>query len=292
MQILVSLFERVPRSWIHMFSTLRGKSPRFKAMTDWLPDLLRNREGRIQKGLGHGLYFNGGESAVGFLLGVHDVDVQSAIAGYLSPGMTAFDIGANVGFTALLAARRVGPNGRVICFEPLADNADKIIHNARLNGFGFIEVQRVALSQHDGEAEFLLSKSPTWGRLATAGAAPKQTGLVRVAVRSLDSLFLQDGLPKPDFLKIDVEGAEADVLEGGRNLLTVARPILVVELHHTYERVAEVLRGLDYVVRPLTTNGQLESTNGEFQLLAYPRERSDAETTWRELFLGKNRASA
>jgi FkbM family methyltransferase len=287
MGTLLALLDRVPRSWIRAAGNMRGRSAGLKAVTDWLPDLLRNRDGTIQRGLGRGLRFNGGSSAVGFVLGTHDLEVQNALARFLSPGMTAFDIGANVGFTALLAARQVAPDGRVVCFEPLPDNIQRIVHNASLNAFSFVEVKPIALSRDNGEAEFFLSEAPTWGRLAQAGPAPKQSGIVRVPVRSLDSLYINDALPKPHFIKMDVEGAEADVLTGGRALLAAARPVMVIELHHTYDAVVAALEGLDYVVRPLTATGTVASTADEFQLLAYPRERSDAESTWKELTSGK-----
>src|SRR5262245_29606214 len=107
MGILLRLLDRAPASWIRAAGALRGRSSWFKRMTDWLPGMLRNREGRIQKGLGRGLRFNGANSAVGFLLGTHDLEVQYALSRLLRPGMTVYDVGANVGFTAVLAARRV-----------------------------------------------------------------------------------------------------------------------------------------------------------------------------------------
>jgi FkbM family methyltransferase len=256
-------------------------------MTDWAPALLRNREGRIQKGLGRGLLFNGANSAVGFLLGTHDVEVQYALSRLLQPGMTIYDAGANVGFTAVLAARRVGPEGRVVCFEPLPANAGQIRCNAALNDFTCVDVRLVALGREDGEAEFLLSESPTWGRLAQAGVAPRQSGSTRVPVRSLDSLAAGGDLAVPSFIKMDVEGAEADVLAGGRSLLAAARPVLVVELHHTYQAVLESLAGLDYTIRPLTATGAVASMDGEFQVLAYPRERLDAEAVWADVAAGR-----
>jgi FkbM family methyltransferase len=250
--------------------------------------MMRNREGRIQKGLGRGLRFNGGDSNVGFLLGTHDFDVQYAMDRLLQPGMVAYDIGANVGFTAVLAAKKVAPNGRVVCFEPLAINATKIHHNAALNGFGFVDVHEIALGTADGEAEFHLSSSPTWGRLASSGPAPQQSGVVRVPIRTLDSLIERDHVPPPQFIKMDVEGGEADVLRGARKLLATARPVMVIELHHTYDAVVAALEGLDYEVRPLTEVGEEPSSlQDEFQLLAYPRGRHDAAAVCVDLAAGK-----
>ena len=286
MGFLLSVFDRVPAAWIRSAGALRGKSTWVKSMTDWLPAMLRNREGRIQKGLGRGLRFNGANSAVGFLLGTHDLEVQGVLSRLLGPGMTSYDIGANVGFTALLAARQVGSTGRVISFEPLATNAAQIRHNAELNGFAQIDVRCVALGSDDGEAEFHVSAEPTWGRLALAGAAPRQSGVIRVPVRRLDSLVASEQLPAPQFIKMDVEGAEAAVLAGAKTLLGSARPILVVELHHTYPAVLDALAGLDYLVQPLTPSADVAG-NGEFQVLAYPRERSDVEPVLADGAAGK-----
>jgi FkbM family methyltransferase len=278
MGLLLNVLDHVPASWIRAAGAVRGKSRVIKRMTDWLPDMVRNHEGRIQKGLGRGLRFNGGESAVGFLLGTHDLEVQFAFHRLLQPGMVAYDIGANVGFTALLAAKQVGPTGQVFCFEPLADNAQRIQHNADLNGFCSISVRQLALGAEDGEAEFQCSDAPTWGRLAGAGAAPMAAASLKVPVRSLDSLVANDGLPMPEFIKMDVEGAEASVLRGSSTLLGRARPILVIELHHTYYDVAKALEGRNYTVHMLTPG--VTSIDDEFQLLAIPREKSELNQRW------------
>jgi FkbM family methyltransferase len=287
MGFFLDFVNRMPASWIRTAGAIRGKSRWIKKVTDWVPNILRNQEGTIQKGLGRGLRFNGGNSAVGFVLGTHDTEIQSAFSRLIQPGMTVYDIGANVGFTAMLAAKKVAPTGRVICFEPLAANAEQILRNAALNHFSFVEVRQMALGQTDGEAEFLLSDSPTWGRLAQAGAAPAQSGKLRVPVRSLDSLRANDQLPAVHFIKMDVEGAEADVLLGGKALLRSDRPVLVIELHHTYEAVMKAFEGLDYTVRPLTATGKVASTDDEFQILAYPNDRKDVDSVWVELASGK-----
>lgn len=287
MELPLRLFDYMPASWILAAGKLRGRHPWVKAGTDWLPSLLRNREGRIQKGLGRGLRFDVAHSAVGFLLGTHDLEVQYTLACLLRPGMTVYDIGANVGFIAVLAARQVSPGGKVVCFEPLVRNAEQIRCNAALNGFECIQIHRVALGGADGDADFLVSRSPTWGRLARAGATPLQSRVERVPVRSLDSLAADGEPPAPHLVKIDVEGAEAEVIFGGKGLFSRARPVLVVELHHTYRAVNAALAELDYTVRPLTLAGAVASTDGEFQILAYPRERADAEAVLNDLTAGK-----
>jgi FkbM family methyltransferase len=213
---------------------------------------------------------------VGFLLGTHDPEVQYAFFRLLQPGMTVYDIGANVGFTALLAAKQVSPGGRVICFEPLASNSDQIARNAELNGFHHLQIYRIALGSSDGEAKFLVSQSPTWGRLAHAGRAPLQSSVMRVPIRSLDSLSASEHLPPPHFVKIDVEGAEPEVILGGKKLLASARPVLVIELHHTYQAVLDALKGLNYNVRPLTRTRAVFTTDGEFQVIAAPCECIEA----------------
>lgn len=283
MSLLLRLLKLVPPSWIRAGIALRGRYPLVKRATNWLPDLLRNREGVIQSGLGRGLRFNGGNSAAGFILGTHDTIVQLALSRLLRPGATVYDVGANVGFTAVLAARCVGETGRVVAFEPLPNNAAQIRVNADLNGFARVQVHQVAVGDADGDAEFRVSAAPTWGRLAGAGATPEQCGTTRVPVCRLDTLVASGACPDPHFIKMDVEGAEAAALTGGRSVLTRAMPVMVIELHHTYQAVVGVLSGLDYVIRPLVPGGHLASTDGEFQVLVYPTGHTEGEALWAAL---------
>jgi FkbM family methyltransferase len=282
MGTLLDLMGRLPPSWVRAAGALRGRSRWLRRLTDWAPALLRGREGRIQHGPAKGLRFNPGRSAVGFLFGTHDPEVQAALSRLLKPGMTAFDVGANVGFTTVLAAKCISPGGRVVCFEPLAANAELIAHNAGLNGFAeCVEVRGEALGRADGEAEFSLSHSPTWGRLASAGATPQMSGSIRVPVRGLDSLWAAGAIPRPDVIKMDVEGAEADVIAGGRAFLAATRPVLLIELHHTNRAVVEAFDGLGYVLRILGSEAEVMSTDEEVQLIAYPTGRADAEAVWK-----------
>jgi FkbM family methyltransferase len=189
--------------------------------------------------------------------------------------MAVYDVGANVGFTSVLAARLVGAEGVVVCFEPLPANARQIEHNARLNHFAHIRVCFVALGKEDGEAEFVLSASPTWGRLATAGFTPEKVGTIRVPIRRLDTFVAEAALPAPDFIKVDVEGAEADVLAGAAQTLATARPVLMIETHGTNQAVADALATHDYQLHVLGRKVALRDAPREVQVLCLPAERTD-----------------
>lgn len=290
MKLMLNFFNLLPSSWIQAGANLRGKSPFVKRLTDWIPNMLRNRDGKIANGLGKGLRFNGGKSAVGFLLGTHDTDVQFAFSKLVSPGEVFYDMGANVGFTGVLAAKLVGPKGKVLCFEPMPENARQIQINADLNQFDWIKVFQVALGGEDGEAEFTTSNAPTWGRLSEVGATPSRSGVTKVPVKQLDSMVVRESLPLPQFIKMDVEGAEASVLNGARQTLEKSKPVMVIELHHTYKPVAEILTEMGYVIRPLVPGGKLASFDGEFQILVYQPGNKVCENFWNDILAGKKLA--
>jgi FkbM family methyltransferase len=274
MSLLVELIGRVPGSWIQRVGRWRGRWPWFKSMTNWLPSLLHGKQGVIRRGAGRGLRFQAGSSSVGFLLGTHDAIVQHALRVLLRPGMTVFDVGANVGFTAVLAARLVTATGLVVCFEPLPANARQIEHNAGLNGFTHVLVRQEALSDHDGEARFAVSASPTWGKLAASGPALQQVGEIQVRVGKLDSV-LAEGLPPPDLIKIDVEGAEVGLLAGAAKTLTGKRPVILMELHGTNREIAEALLQRDYGIRVLGSKTSVLEARWDSQIIAFPAERAD-----------------
>lgn len=157
------------------------------------------------------------------------------------PGDVVYDAGANLGLYARYLVSTLGA-GRVVAFEPVPDNRALLVENLRLGGIeDRVTVLPVALADEDGEAEFqvddMQSSSGTLSRV-TGGEAcvgRQNVGLgpltARVPVRRLDTLIGEAGLPLPDVLKIDVEGAEELLLRGAASLLRERSPRLLVELH-------------------------------------------------------------
>jgi FkbM family methyltransferase len=234
---------------------------------------LRFRDLEIQHGLGKGLRFNAGGSAAAYLLGTWQPSMQVALGILIEEGETFYDVGANVGFFSVIGARLAGPAGKVVCFEPVPDNFQQIRHNAILNGFSNIEVVETALGSVDAELPFWTSAEPTWGKLANTARVPDQlTGEIKVAVKRLDGILADTDLRAPRVIKVDVEGAELEVLEGALETLRAYRPRLLIELHGTNAEVAKFLSELDYKAVTLGERASIVDAHWNADVVAIPSD--------------------
>jgi FkbM family methyltransferase len=138
-------------------------------------------------------------------------------AGELAPGMTAIDLGANVGYYTVLFAEKVGPKGRVFAFEPAPENVELLERNVKLNGFEQVQVVPKACSDESGTIALHLSRAGKG--LHTIGAPGNANwDSVQVEMVRLDDVFPELAF-RVDFLKIDIEGAESRALRGMEALI-------------------------------------------------------------------------
>lgn len=213
----------------------------------------------IAAGPAEGLRFDAGPDTVRFEKGDYEYPVQQALASLARPGDVCYDVGANLGFFSILLGRLVGPTGIVHAFEPVPANVATIERNARLNDLGNVRVMRVALTRSDGEAELLLAQHVGGAVLADAGTPPDPAGQMTVATAAVDSLLERGELAPPQLVKIDVEGAEMDVLVGMELALREHAPIIVLEIDDATQReceskvstCCEFLESLGYRTEPL-----------------------------------------
>ncbi len=138
-------------------------------------------------------------------------------------------MGAHKGYVTLVAARRLGPQGRVYAFEPLRDNLLVLEKHLSWNGIQNVEVMPFALADFDGRERFGGSGSSWAGRLGEGDRV--------VEVRSAASLVECGLCLPPTFLKIDAEGAEVTILEGARPLLR-RTAVALVSTHSRRHREA------------------------------------------------------
>ena len=154
---------------------------------------------------------------------------------YLKPGMTAIDIGANLGVYALPMAKLVGPTGRVFAYEPASEPRTLLQRSGELNGAKNLEIVAAAVSDREGEAHLSFGASSELNTLT--GSAPGET----VRIVNLDAEDATRGWAAPDFIKIDAEGEEERILAGGKNFFVRHSPLVMLEIQ-AGERVNEALR--------------------------------------------------
>lgn len=191
---------------------------------------LQRRRSTMQQGVGRGLLFDPGASNPDYAIGSNEPAVQDLFARVIRPGMVVYDVGANVGFFTVIAARLTGAGGFVYAFEPDLDNARLVRANLAANDFNQALVVARAVGPTTGVATLQVARYS--GGHALVGAAPPPDKVHEVAVETvaLDDFLTQVGVLPPDLVKIDVEGLELPVLDGMERLLRAHRPSLLVEL--------------------------------------------------------------
>lgn len=187
------------------------------------------------------------------LVGHLDVPVQEAMRRTVPPGGVVYDIGANVGFFTVLAARMVGDGGRVLAFEPI-EAAATLAREAALRSdlADRVEVRTAAVGASSGTARMCsVAAGGIWSHMSTVREPhPLTIEEVDVPLVSLDDVIAA-GAPPPDVIKLDVEGAEGDVLRGAQRLLAEHGPTIVCELHDTNAEVADLLEAAGYTLEPI-----------------------------------------
>jgi FkbM family methyltransferase len=192
-------------------------------------------------------------------LGAYEPAKMKLAADLVKAGDTVFDIGAHVGVYSLLFSECVGPAGRVVAFEPLRQNVEFLRAHLRLNEVSNVQVVEAAVCDRTGPAAFDESVDTSTGHLSVSGR-------LRVMATTVDEFGRQSGLV-PRLVKMDVEGAEADVLSGSQNTLQTARPIVLLATHGgTVRRACEdLLRRAEYRVVSIP-----KASVSSDELLAWP----------------------
>ena len=169
------------------------------------------------------------------------------LAGAVRPGGVFVDVGANVGwFSMTVAAHR--PSSTVWAVEPLPATADRLAENIAAAELARVVIHRVLLGAADGTAELVATVDPAFAHVSGAGRSRTgtQPGTVTCPATTLDRLWEDAGRPRVDAVKVDVEGAELEVLAGAGVLLRSCRPLLVVEAPTATHREA-----LDRATEPM-----------------------------------------
>ena len=212
-------------------------------------------------------------SNLSMLFGRYEPQVVSVLLSISDPIRVAYDIGAHVGFITLVLAECVSSDGKVFAFEPAPENIAVMQQLIVENGLQHkVSLIPIALADENGEQNLINWKSSSMYFLESAlnGQKACDCSSINITTCTLDSFVFEQLNPSPELIKIDVEGAEALVIQGGLRTLNVYSPKLIIEIHgpNNAQKTWSLLRRFDYSWNRLTANGQ-EEVSSEEELLSF-----------------------
>jgi FkbM family methyltransferase len=228
---------------------------------DALRFLTRNLRMRIRRGPCQGLLWSL-PTRIKFLRGDYEGRLAEFVAAALRKDDVFWDVGAHFGYYSLLASRAAA-DGQCHAFEPSERNLWYLRHHVQWNRLENVTVHPFALCAHDGTADFGSGRGTGSGRVKLEGMPH---GGCPVLVRSIDSLVVGQQCAAPTFLKIDVQGAEAEVLRGGKATLAGRVGVVCVATHNrhvagVHDQCRAILVDLGYEVRSFPRQQYLVATS-------------------------------
>ncbi|HCP00507.1 MAG: hypothetical protein CL573_05415 [Alphaproteobacteria bacterium] len=200
------------------------------------------------------------------LFGTREVDHKILLEQIAKSGMTVFDIGANIGYYALMELGLIGPNGRMLAIEPSPSNIALLHRNLALNNEGDrITVLEGAVSDKTGLESFHLSTHSNLGTFHADGSAAHMLSGEQITVHTYTVPELADEYGAPDLIRMDVEGHEVEVIAGMLDAIRAEqiRPTIIFETHlsrysaeHNMTRVLEELFTCGYSVSRAASSWQ------------------------------------
>lgn len=152
------------------------------------------------------------------------------IRNYIKPGMKVIDIGANYGLYALNIAKIIGPTGKLWAFEPTNGTATCLKNSINENKFNNVDLIQAGLSNNIGEAKLFISRNSELNSLTQTDSSGGECENIRLL--TLDHCQQEYQWQDIDFVKLDAEGEEDNILIGGEHFLSLMSPLIMYELKH------------------------------------------------------------
>jgi FkbM family methyltransferase len=228
-----------------------------------------------------------------FFFGTYDEPLTAWIKANVTEGSVCWDVGAGIGWIALLLGRVVGPKGHVDAFEAFSPNFQQLLSNVELNEYEWVRPYNVGICDQNRTLWFSPPSDKANCPRNNSGLGYVSPGnhscAVPIAGRSLDFHADITGLMSLDFIKIDVEGSEVAALRGGEKTIRRFRPKIAVEYNQeTLMRLGASVNELDDLLDDLgyerfVFRGKLErlaleremqgcDCNSSFNVYCYPRQ--------------------
>ena len=165
-----------------------------------------------------------------FINRIREAQATRYVQKIMQPWWTVVEIGANIGYYAMMEAKRVK---QVYAIEPGPSNYQQLLSNVKLNKYTNIESFPLAIGDHNGSMGFEIAKACNWSRIAV----DETTEDVKVQMQTLDSFVRDHKIAHVDYLRMDVEGYEFAIIQGARKTIERDRPDMFIEVHR--DRLAD-----------------------------------------------------
>ena len=175
---------------------------------------------------GNKLFLDKNDSLCLSINGIYEEFETSIVKKEVNSGDVVIDVGANIGYYTLIFAKLVGEKGKIFAFEPDPTNFQLLKKNVEINGFHNVILEQKALSDNSGKMMLSLNNENTAGHHLDF-KNQNTTNSTEVDVLSLDEYFLNKNIDI-NFIKMDVEGAESNVIKGMTNILKNSKDLKMI----------------------------------------------------------------
>ncbi|UKN01235.1 FkbM family methyltransferase [Paracrocinitomix mangrovi] len=190
-----------------------------------------------------------------YLLGIYESDLTEKIISAVTDGKRLVDIGANAGYFSLVASKYGHKELSHIAAEPFPANVQLIQEHLKINNISNVVIEASAIADKNGEVEFSNTDNLAANTYKSESSIHKEN-LIKLNAIDLNTLSEKYDLKDNCFMKIDVEGAEFDVLQGGKAYLEKFHPEIVLATHDCHvkgvkEKCLNFLMDLGYSCQPI-----------------------------------------
>ena len=201
----------------------------------------------------------------------------------VKPGAVVIDVGANIGYFTLLFSHLAGEGGKVYAFEPDPKNHELLLKNLDVNKVGNTTAVKKALSNKTGKTKLFLDQLNLGDMSMAAGNIDNPAGFLEVETITLDEYLAGEQEKRVDFIKIDVQGAEALVIEGAEKTIKTAKPKILLEfwpwglrnLGSDPEALLRRIEGYGYTIKVLDVQNFVLKTQSVSEIMRLQKNRKD-----------------
>lgn len=183
------------------------------------------------------------------ILGTYEPDIARVIQNNVDSGNTCIDVGSHIGYFTLYMRKLVGDNGRVFAFEPLKEGCELTNKSIEKNKYTNVTALQLGLAEQDTTRDAHVFDDSSMANFLDSGFVTySEKNVHKIKLAKLDTIYGENKADSLDFIKIDVEGYELNVIKGGIETIKRFKPKMLIEIHNlnNFKELYNILCKLEY----------------------------------------------